>query len=67
MRGFIELTLANSDLLHNHAARPFEREIAVSLLGLETPGSGWQDRAFTHLAEKCAYLIDVRGYAAWTP
>lgn len=55
------------DLLHNHAARPFEREIAVSLLGLETPGSGWQDRAFTHLAEKCAYLIDVRGYASWTP
>ena len=55
------------DLLHDHAPRPFEREIAVSLLGLETPGSGWQDRAFTHLAEKCAYLIDVRGYAAWTP
>ncbi|WP_292726936.1 hypothetical protein [Methanoculleus sp.] len=38
-----------------------------SLLGLAAPGSGWQDRAFTHLAEKCAYLIDVRGYAAWTP
>jgi len=37
------------------------------LLGLETPGTGWQDRAFDHLAEKCAYLIDVRGYAAWTP
>jgi hypothetical protein len=55
------------DLLHDHAPRPFEREIAVSLLGLETPGSGWQDRAFDHLAEKCAYLIHVRGYAAWTP
>lgn len=38
-----------------------------SLLGLETPGTGWQDRAFEHLAEKCAYLIHVRGYAAWTP
>jgi len=25
-----------------------------------------QDRAFEHLTEKCAYLIDVRGYAAWT-
>ncbi len=37
------------------------------LLGLEAPGTGWQDRAFDHLAEKCAYLIHVRGYAAWTP
>ena len=55
------------DLLHDHAPRPFEREIAVSLLGLAAPGSGWQDRAFTHLTQKCAYLIDVRGYAAWTP
>jgi len=53
------------DLLHDHAPRPFEREIAVSLLGLETPRSGWQDRAFEHLAEKCAYLIHVRGYEAW--
>ena len=25
---------------------------------------GW-DRAFDHLAEKCAYLIHVRGYEAW--
>jgi hypothetical protein len=32
---------------------------------LEHPESG--DRAFTHLTQKCAYLIDVRGYAAWTP
>ena len=48
------------------APRPFEREIAVSLLGLETPGSDWQDQAFDHLAEKCTYLIHVRGYAAWT-
>ncbi len=53
------------DLLHDHARRPFEREIAVSLLGLETPQGDWQDRAFDHLAEKCAYLIDVRGYEAW--
>jgi hypothetical protein len=27
--------------------------------------SDWQDRAFDHLAEKCAYLIHVRGYEAW--
>ncbi len=45
--------------------RPFEREIAVSLLGLEVPQNDWQDRAFDHLAEKCAYLIHVRGYEAW--
>jgi hypothetical protein len=30
----------------------------------EHPESG--DRAFTHLAEKCTYLIHVRGYEAWT-
>ncbi len=47
------------------APHPFEREIAVSLLGLETPQGDWQDRAFDHLAEKCAYLIHVRGYEAW--
>jgi hypothetical protein len=52
-------------LLHDRAPRPFEREISVSLLGLQAPRSDWQDRAFEHLTEKCAYLIDVRGYAAW--
>ena len=53
------------DFLHDHAPRPFEREIAVSLLGLEVPQNDWQDLAFDHLAEKCAYLIHVRGYEAW--
>ncbi len=53
------------DLLHDHAPRPFEREIAVSLLGMQGLQSGWQDPAFERLAETCAYLIDVRGYAAW--
>jgi len=53
------------DLLHDHAPRPFEREITVSLLGLEAPKSDWQNRAFDHLTEKCAYLIHVRGYEAW--
>ncbi|WP_286878683.1 HNH endonuclease domain-containing protein [Methanoculleus sp. UBA413] len=52
-------------LLHDHVPRPFEREISVSLLGLQAPRNDWQDRAFEHLTEKCAYLIDVRGYAAW--
>jgi len=52
----------------SHRPRPpslFEREITVSPLGLETPLSDWQDRAFEHLTEKCAYLINVRGYEAW--
>ena len=53
------------DFLHDHAPRPFEREIAVSLLGLKVPQNDWQDLAFNHLAEKCAYLIHVRGYEAW--
>ena len=53
------------DFLHDHAPRPFEREIAVSLLGLEVPQNDWQDLAFDHLAEQCTYLIHVRGYEAW--
>ncbi|HNT08660.1 HNH endonuclease domain-containing protein [Methanoculleus sp.] len=53
------------DFLHDHAPRPFEREIAVSLLGLKVPQNDWQDLAFNHLAEQCAYLIHVRGYEAW--
>ena len=54
------------DILHDHAPRPFEREITVSLLGLDTQMSDdWQDRAFEHLTERCAYLIHVRGYEAW--
>jgi len=53
------------DILHNHTPRAFEREIAVSLLGLEAPKSDWQDRAFDRLTEKCAYLIHVRGYETW--
>ena len=36
-----------------------------AFLGLKTPGSDWQDRAFDHLAEQCAYLIHTRGYEAW--
>lgn len=41
-------------------------EIAVSLIGPQALGSDWLDRAFEHLTEKCAYLIEVRGYEAWT-
>ncbi|NLA38041.1 MAG: hypothetical protein GX882_01375 [Methanomicrobiales archaeon] len=53
------------DLLRDRASLPFEREIAVSLLGLKTPGSDWQDLAFNNLTEQCAHLIHVRGYEAW--
>lgn len=44
---------------------PGDNSDQVSLLGLQAPRSDWQDRAFEHLTEKCASLIDVRGYAAW--
>lgn len=53
------------DLLHDRSPRQFEKEISVSLLGPYAPWIDWQDQAFERMTEKCAYLIDVRGYAAW--
>ncbi len=54
------------DLLHDHWPHRFEREIEVSLLGMDAPGSDWQDHAFTQLTEKTTYLITIRGYEPWS-
>lgn len=54
------------DLLHDHWPHRFEREIEVSLLGMDAPGSDWQEHAFEQLTEKCTYLIDIRGYQPWS-
>jgi len=43
----------------------FLREIQVSLLG-EHPVTEWQTHALHQLQERCAYLIDNRGFQAWS-
>jgi hypothetical protein len=44
----------------------FLREINIALVGSPEQSSGWQDVALERLGEKCAYLIDVRGFDAWS-
>jgi len=53
------------DLLHGRLPGRFEEEIRISLIGPRAPWSDWQDLALEHLADKCAYLIEIRGYEAW--
>ncbi|WAC05328.1 MAG: hypothetical protein OS112_01480 [Methanoregula sp.] len=54
------------DLLRLEYPKRFNREIGLSLVGTTTLPSGWQDVALEHLMEKCDYLINVRGYDAWS-
>lgn len=54
------------DLLHDHWPHRFEREIEVSLLGMDALGGDWPDHAFDQLSEKCDYLINIRGYQPWS-
>lgn len=54
------------DLLRAEYPKRFDREIGLSLVGTTTLPSGWHDVAFEHLMEKCDYLINVRGYYAWS-
>ena len=48
-----------------YAPTVFEKEIRISLIGDEFDPSRWQEQAFDALKEKCRYLIEIRGYAAW--
>ena len=54
------------DLLHEHWPHRFEREIDVSLLGMDARKGDWQEHAFDQLSEKCTYLIEIRGYEPWS-
>ena len=54
------------DLLRSEYPKRFDREIGLSLVGTTTMPSGWRDVALGHLMEKCDYLINVRGYDAWS-
>ena len=54
------------DLLHEHWPHRFEREIDVSLIGMDARKGDWQEDAFDQLSEKCTYLIEIRGYEPWS-
>jgi len=54
------------NLLRSTYPEMFEREISLSLTGTPNPGPGLLDVAIERIKEKCEYLIDVRGYEAWS-
>jgi hypothetical protein len=54
------------DLLHENYPARFAREIGLSLTGSSGLSQGWQDAAIHRLCEKCEYLIEIRGFDAWS-
>jgi hypothetical protein len=52
----------------NYETHPwrFSLEINLALIGSPEQMSGWQDVALERLGEKCEYLIEVRGFDAWS-
>lgn len=53
-------------LLHEKYPEAFDRELSISLTGTIDTGSDWQEIAIQKLKEKCTYLIEVRGFDAWS-
>ena len=54
------------DHMHEIYSRRFSREINLALTGSPEKIPGWQDVAIERLGEKCKYLIEVRGFDAWS-
>lgn len=55
-------------LLSNTYQDTFRKEITSALIGTYTKNDKeMMDMAFQNLIDKCWYLIDIRGYAAWNP
>jgi hypothetical protein len=54
------------DRMYEIYPRRFSREINLALIGSPEKIPGWQDAALERLGEKCDYLIEVRGYDAWS-
>ncbi len=52
-------------ILHATYPEQFRQEVARSLIGSQA-GSHWQEEAFQSLIEKADYLINIRGYEAFT-
>jgi hypothetical protein len=59
----------NWAVLRGHYTDVFDREIAVSLTGIDVPNfeSRWNQVGVEMLAEKCQYLIEERGFEPWCP
>jgi len=54
------------DSMYEIYPRRFSREINLALIGSPEKMPGWQDAALERLGEKCDYLIEVRGFDAWS-
>ena len=54
------------DNMYEVYPRRFSREINLALTGTTEKMPGWQDMAIERLGEKCDYLIEVRGFDAWS-
>jgi len=54
------------DCMYEVYPRRFSREINLALIGSPEKMTGWQDVALERLGEKCEYLIEVRGFDAWS-
>lgn len=60
-----DLILHYWDLIHQHQAQRFEKELQVTLLG-NHPFENWQSTAIHQLQNSCHYLITNRGFQEWT-
>jgi len=54
------------DHMNDVYLRRFSREINLALTGSTEKMPGWQAAAIERLGEKCDYLIEVRGFDAWS-
>ena len=53
------------DIIHQHNAKRFRKEIQASLLGYDHTND-WHDPAINQLKLSCDNLISNRGYEAWS-
>ena len=54
------------DNMYEVYPKRFSREINLALTGSTETLPGWQDVALERLGEKCDYLIEIRGFGAWS-
>jgi hypothetical protein len=54
------------DSMYEVYPKRFYREINLALTGLPEKMPDWQDVALERLRENCDYLIEVRGFEAWS-
>jgi hypothetical protein len=54
------------DSMYEVYPKRFSREINLALIGSTEKMPGWQDVALEQLREKCSFLIEVRGFDAWS-